>query len=179
MTVPQKEAADALESVADAERRSITAYRYQRFSPHLFLWGVIWILGYAASYFRPGGWRAWLVLVPLGLVASIWLGKGWSRPRGWNYGLDFLAIFLFIFAVFAILPPHSTAQGAALFPLVVALLYVVAGVSTRAARITWLGFALGALTVGGFFWLPQYFLLWMAGVGGGTLILAGAWLRRI
>jgi hypothetical protein len=81
--------------------------------------------------------------------------------------------------VFAILPPHSTAQGAALFPLVVALLYVVAGVSTRAARITWLGFALGALTVGGFFWLPQYFLLWMAGVGGGTLILAGAWLRRI
>jgi hypothetical protein len=32
-----------------------------------------------------------------------------------------------------------------------------------ACRITLPGFALGALTVGGFFWLPQYFLLRVAG----------------
>lgn len=78
-----------------------------------------------------------------------------------------------------ILPPKSTAQGAALFPLVIAFLYVFLGVSTRAARIALLGFVLGALTVGGFFWLPQYFLLWMVGVGGGAVILGGFWLRRI
>ena len=33
------------------------------------------------------------------------------------------------------------------------------------------------LTVGGYFWLAPYFMLWMAGVGGGALILGGLWLR--
>lgn len=179
MTVPQKEAADALENVENAEQRSVTAYRYQKFSPHLFLWGMIWVIGYATTYFRPGAWRLWVALVPAGILASILLDKRSGGSRGWNYGVDSLAIFLFIFAVYAILPPKSAAQGAALFPLVIALVYVFLGVSMHAARITWLGFMLGALTVGGFYWLPQYFLLWMAGVGGGTLILGGSWLRRV
>lgn len=179
MTVPQKEAAVALENLENAERRSVTAYRYQKFSPHLFLWGAIWIIGYTVSYFRPGGWRVWLALVPAGILATIWIDKRSRRVRGWNYGVECLAIFLFIYAIYRILPPKSTVQGAALFPLVIALLYVFLGMSTHAARITLLGFVLGALTVGGFFWLPQYFLLWVAGVGGRTLILAGSWLRRV
>lgn len=179
MTVSQKEAADALVNAENAEQRSVVAYRYQRFSPHLFLWGVIWIVGYAITYFRPAAWRVWLALVPAGILASVWIDKRSRKSRGWIYGVDFLAIFLFIFSVYAILPPKSTAEGAALFPLVIALVYVFLGTSMRASRIVSLGFALGALTVGGFFWLPQYFLLWMAGVGGSTLILGGSWLRRV
>ncbi|HVB86508.1 MAG TPA: hypothetical protein VNK23_07585 [Candidatus Dormibacteraeota bacterium] len=46
-------------------------------------------------------------------------------------------------------------------------------------RMAILGFAVGALTAGGYFSLPQYFLLWMAGVGGGALILGGLWLRKV
>lgn len=178
MTIPRQAAADALENAENAERRSITAYRYQKFSPHLFLWGVIWIVGYMVAYFRAGAGTIWLALVPIGLLGSFWIDRHSERSRGWNYGVDCLAIFLFIYAVFAILPPKSPAQAAALFPLVIALLYVFFGMSTRATRIALLGFALGALTVSGFFWLPQYFLLWMAGVGGGALTLGGAWLRR-
>ena len=37
--------------------------------------------------------------------------------------------------------------------------------------------AIAVLTLVGFFWLPQLFLLWMAVVGGGALIFAGLWLR--
>ncbi|HKX00840.1 MAG TPA: hypothetical protein VJN43_24065 [Bryobacteraceae bacterium] len=179
MTVPQKEAADALEHVANAGQRSATAYRYQKFSPYLFLWGAIWIVGFTVSYLLPAAWQVWLALVPAGILASIWIDKRSRSSRGWKYGVECLAIFLFIFAVYTILPPRSAAQGSALFPLVVALLYVLFGVSMRAARITVLGFVLGALTVGGFLWLPQYFLLWMAAVGGGTLILGGSWLRTV
>lgn len=36
---------------------------------------------------------------------------------------------------------------------------------------------LGLLTVGGYICLQPYFLLWLAGVGGGALILGGIWLR--
>jgi hypothetical protein len=112
-------------------------------------------------------------------MSGIWIDKLARRSRGWKYGVNCLAIILFIYAVYAILPPTSDVQAVAFFPLLVALIYVLVGVWTRAARIALLGFALGVLTVGGFFWLPQYFLLWMAGVGGGALILGGFWLRRI
>jgi hypothetical protein len=35
------------------------------------------------------------------------------------------------------------------------------------------------LTLGGFFYLPQHFLVWEGFVGGGALILAGLWFRRV
>jgi hypothetical protein len=34
------------------------------------------------------------------------------------------------------------------------------------------------LTIVGFFVLPAIFMLWMAVVGGGALVLGGLWLRR-
>jgi hypothetical protein len=46
-------------------------------------------------------------------------------------------------------------------------------------RFLYAGIALGALTLIGWFWLPHYFLPWMAAVGGGALILTGFWLRKV
>jgi hypothetical protein len=39
------------------------------------------------------------------------------------------------------------------------------------------GIVLAVLTVIGYFWLPGLFLLWMAALGGGALILGGIWFR--
>lgn len=188
MTIQPQEAADALRDIEQAQRDSATAYHYQRFSPHLFLWGAIWIVGYALTYFRPTVSLAWVVLVPLGLIGSFWMGirdagtRASSRAgaaSGWRYGATAVAVFLFIAALFAILPPKSGEQVGAIIPVLVALFYALIGVWTHGTRIALLGFLLGALTLAGYFWLPQYFALWMAGVGGGALILGGVWLRRI
>lgn len=179
-----QEAADALRHIELAERHSASAFRYQKASPHLFLWGVIWAIGYAFTYFRPNIWLIWLPLLAIGMVGSFWIQRGLSPERsqasaGWRYVATLVALFLFTAALFAIFPPQSSAQAASLIPLLIALCYVLLGLWTRATRIALLGFALGVLTVGGFFWLPQYFPLWMAGVGGGALILGGFWLRRV
>jgi DNA-binding MarR family transcriptional regulator len=69
-------------------------------------------------------------------------------------------------------------QAGAVFPLLVALWYALLGIWRRGMRMALLGLVLGLLTVAGYFWLAQYFLLWMAVVGGGALILGGFWLRR-
>jgi hypothetical protein len=45
------------------------------------------------------------------------------------------------------------------------------------SRLAVTGLALAVLTLVGYYLFPAYFLLWMAVVGGGALILAGAWLR--
>jgi hypothetical protein len=184
MSIPPQEAAHALRDIEHAQRHSAGAYRDQKFSPHLFLWGAIWIIGYAGTYIWPGASAIWLALVPIGMIGSFWMGSRGAGDRsrafsGWQYAATALAIFLFISALVAILPPKSGAQIGALIPVLVAFFYAVVGVWTRGTRIALLGLALGVLTVGGYFWLPQYFLLWMAGVGGGALILGGVWLRRV
>jgi hypothetical protein len=182
--VQPKEAADALRDIEYAQRHSASAFRYQKASPHLFLWGVIWVIGYASTYFRPKIWLVWIPLLTIGMIASFWIELRASRERSrsaaaWRYVGTAVALFLFITALFAILPPRSSAQGGAVIPLLMALCYALLGLWAQATRTALLGLALGALTVGGFFWLPQYFSLWMAAVGGGALILGGFWLRRV
>lgn len=183
MPIPPQEATGALHDIERAERRSATAYWYQKASPHLIMWGVIWIIGYATSYLRPQWSATWLVLVPAGFLVSFWISRRGAsqgaRALGWRYAATIIAIFLFMWALFAIMPPKSGVQAGAFFPLMVALYYAFLGIWKNAARMAALGLALGALTVGGFFWLPPFFLLWMAGVGGGALILGGLWLRGI
>lgn len=98
------------------------AFRYQKASPRLFLWGMIWMTGYAANYFAPRVWQLWPVLVATGIVGSIWIGrrpatKQPSSAFAWRYTATLLAGFLSVAALLAILPAASSAQIDALFPL--------------------------------------------------------------
>jgi hypothetical protein len=184
MPIEPQDAANALKEIAHAQQRSGKAYGYQKAAPHLFIWGLIWIIGYAVTYVRPHWYLLWAFLVVIGAVGSFFVS--WHTPTtgsqasyGWRYAATFIAVFLFIEALFAILPPQSGRQVDAFFPLLISLWYVLLGLWTRGTRIVLLGLALGLLTVGGYFWLQHYFLLWMAGVGGGALILGGFWLRKV
>ena len=60
--------------------------------------------------------------------------------------------------------------------LIVALFYFLGGLWIG-SRLAVTGLALAVLTLVGYYLFPAYFLLWMAVVGGGALILAGVWLR--
>lgn len=59
MIQPQ-DAANALKEIANAEKHSGQAYHYQKASPHLFLWGVIWVIGYAVTYANPRWYFVWI-----------------------------------------------------------------------------------------------------------------------
>lgn len=183
MTIPAREAADTLQDIERAQRRSVSAYRDRMASPHLILWGVIWVIGYAATYAWPNGWYVWLALVPAGMFAGWWIGRRYagakSRSHGLRYTATAVAVFLFLAALFTIQPPKSGLQIGALLPILIAFWYLLQGIWTRTARIAVVGLCLGALTIGGYLWLQPYFPLWMAGVGGGALILGGFWMRGI
>lgn len=184
MTVQPQEAATTLRVIEHTQHYSAKAYRYQKASPHLFLWGLIWMAGYGATFAWPEASWIWFVLMPIGIPGSFWISwrAGAERSRSyavWRVALTLLALSLFLSAFFVILPPKSPVQIDALLPLLIALWYVLLGIWRHAERMALLGLALGILTLGGYFWLPQYFLLWMAGVGGGALILGGFWLRKV
>jgi hypothetical protein len=181
MPLTRDEAASALRDITQTERRSGAAYGYQRGAPHLIVWGVVWAIGYSLNYFQPHWQFTWPVLTIGGVIASFWMGaqaRG-DAAGGWKYFATLIAIVLFVAALFSVLPPHTGAQVGAFFPLLVALFYALVGIWADGQRLVVLSALIAALTLIGFFYLPAYFALWMAAVGGGGLILGGLWLRSV
>jgi hypothetical protein len=183
MAVSQQEAKDLLRDISTTQQRSSNAYGYGKASPHLILWGVIWVLGYGGAYYLPHMPYLFTVLSIGGIIGSSIIGftmkSGTATSMDWRYWATLITIFLFITAIFAIMPPTKGEQIGAFFPILVALFYALTGIWTRGVRMIVLGAAVAALTVVGYFFLLPYFAIWMALVGGGGLILGGFWLRTL
>jgi hypothetical protein len=189
-TVPlsREQAQDALRDVEQTSRRSATVHGYEMMAPYLMLWGVIWFIAYGAQDFAPpivAQW-AWPVLGTLGWLVSV--AMGWQRKMNKSVSnanmslrwfLAFLAYAGFVVGVGAIMQPKTDAQIGSFIPMVVALTYALTGIFFNAMRLTIAGVMIAALTLGGYFYLPSHFMLWMAFVGGGALILAGLWMRKV
>jgi hypothetical protein len=178
MSLSPQDASAALDDIARAETRSATLRDYQHAAPHLILWGVLWAVGYGLNDFFPVHANTiWSVIVPIGVLADLAALRG-GRTGAWRYIAAMAAAFAFLLALFFVMAPVSGRQVAAVIPLCVALMYVLRGIRAGPRHVV-AGVMIAALTLGGFWWLTSHFLLWMAAVGGGALILAGLWLRRV
>jgi hypothetical protein len=193
MTLSPSQAAESLKQIEKTARTSASAYGYAHSSPYFVLWGMIWMVGYAGSDLIPevtGHYRGvnylWMALTVLGIVACFAIGRrqhlGGDQSAGRRTGIrifaSFAVIYFFIGATFMVMRPANPLVSAAFVPLVVAMFYALTGV-WKGLRFLVAGMVLAALTLGGFFFLREHFLLWMAAVGGGSLVLVGFWLRSI
>jgi hypothetical protein len=193
MALSPGEAAEQLKEIEETGRRSAEAHEYAEASPHFILWGAIWVAGYAGSDVvarvpHEGsliGWL-WLVLAAAGVFGSATLNRrryqglapGIRCSLGLRWGMSFLVIYVFLFADMLVMRPSNPVAIGALIPLMVATIYAIFGI-WKGLRFLYAGIAVAALTLGGWLYLPEHFLLWMAGIGGGSLILVGLWLRKI
>jgi hypothetical protein len=179
MSLTPQDAAAALLDIEQVQARSATLHGYRRAAPHFMIWGVLWVVGYTLNDFLPMHTGAiWTVVTPLGVVAGLVAMRGSQTGLGWQYGAAIAAVGAFFFAAIAVMWPVNDRQVAAFIPLFVALMYALRGIWSG-PRYLIAGVCVGVLTLVGFFLLKQHFFLWMAGVGGGSLILAGVWLRRV
>ena len=189
MTLSPTQAAESLKDIAQTERRSADALAYARFSPYLFIWGAVWAAGYLGSAnLAPNvSGPLWLALDLAGLAGSAVTGyrqhrgqpaDSEGRTTGRRFWACFCIIILFIAATYAVMWPVYPLQQAAFLPLVTGMLYAIMGL-WRGTRLLLTGLGLTVLTLGGFFFLREYFLTWMALTGGGALILAGFWFRQV
>jgi hypothetical protein len=185
MNYSRQQAEAALNDVERAKQRAGIFRGYERGAPQFILWGLIWIVGYGLSDLLPQ-WSGpvWLILVVCGIVGGYLIGRApvdGSMATGaipvWRYMLASAAFFAFMAATYFVMQPHSGAQFGAFPPLVVALIYVLTGI-WRGSRWIVAGTVVGALTIIGFALLKEHFMLWMAVVGGGALIVTGLWLKR-
>lgn len=195
MSLSQSEAAEMLGEINRTEKRSMEVRCYANASAGFILWGLIWVAGYSGTYLlvRQGtvhgiDWL-WSCLTLLGFAGSWIIGRrqrlarnpgahAEGRSIGLRWLLTIVALWSFVIATFTVMRPYNPAATGAFIPLLVALAYAVFGI-WRGLRFLYAGIAVAALTLGGFFYLPEYFLLWMAFVGGGSLVLVGLWLRKV
>jgi hypothetical protein len=175
-----KEALEAVQLVSNQMRQSLatgsTPY-------YMILWGAIWFLGYIGSHFTQDfftGW-IWLGLVGTGMVVSFILGMYFrTKMRFGSYGrVMFLWISLMIYAalVWWIAAPSSGEQASMLIVIFCMFGYVITGIWMEPTA-AWVGGITTALAMIGYAFFLPYFYLWMALLGGGTLILSGIYILR-
>jgi hypothetical protein len=181
MSLSSKEAEASLADAENAARRSARIYGYSRAAPHLIMWGAIWVVGYAGTDLSHAHANLiWGALVLTGCVGSFLFSRQYAnrekRTGAWRaFALAGLAL-LFIFSTYAIMWPVQGAQSGTFPALLTGVVYTGAGL-WLGVRWVVTGLAVIALTLGGYFLLQEHYLLWMAFVGGGGMMLAGFWFR--
>jgi hypothetical protein len=179
MALSRQDAAAALHDIERAQARSACLEDYHRAAPHLMIWGVLWAVAYTLNDIYPLRAAAiWSVVVPIGVIAGLLAMRQGRNERTWRYAAMIGAIFIFVVATVVVIWPVNARQVAAFIPLLVALTYVLKGIWSG-TRYVGLGIAVSAFTLLGFFLVKGHFYLWMAVVGGGSLILASLWFRRV
>jgi hypothetical protein len=182
MPLTKSEASEALNHIATTEDRSSAAYGYDVSAPFLILWGLLWMVGYGGTdLFENHADQIWTGVAIFGFLASMYIGMRRKQATGnpviaLRWTGTYLSLAAFVLATVAVMKPSTGAQVGAFIPLVVAVIYVIAGL-WFGFRFCVAGLVIAALTLGGFFYLHEHFALWMAAVGGGGLILGGVWMR--
>jgi hypothetical protein len=151
--------------------------------PILVMWGVIWMIGYGVVQFDPRiGGSLWIALDAIGIASSIYFGSS-SRhspvkgPHRGRIGLSWMILFGFAILWMYLLSSrgnYGDHRAAAYWPTIAMFAYILIGIWLDRFFI-WLGALVTLATLFGFFFIGEYFYLWMAVVGGGGLV-AGGWL---
>jgi hypothetical protein len=179
MSLSKIEADEALKSVDVSQQLSRRLAGYERTAPQLIWWGALWAAGFALEYFESGWVNViWPVIGTVGFLGSILLARRDGQRSDWRIGAAVWIILLFLIALFAVLGPTKPEQIAATWGLVIAAAYAMVGLMLG-GRLLVIAACLAVATLVGYFFLGRYFLLWMSAFAGGSLILAGLWLRKV
>ena len=182
-SIDAKEAASALSDIEDISRRVRQSRIYDLASQIMIMWGVLIVCGNLADWASPRhGGPIWISVNGLGVLGSAVLSMFGRRRMGVrSFDLRMLAAFLlfFAFGLFCsgVLGHFGPRQIITFWALYGMLFYAIAGL--------WFGYAFivialctTALTLIGYYYIGAAFLLWMAVVHGGGLVLGGLWMRR-
>jgi hypothetical protein len=181
--IDSQQASEALADINDIARRVRQSRIYNLASLMLIMWGVLVFAGHLAEYVAPrSALLIWLAVTVLGTAGSFAISAS-TRTRTGVRTFDgrFLAAFL-LFLGFGYLWTlglgHFTArQMDAFWPLYFMLVYTIVGLWFGLAFVA-IGLGITALTLIGYFFIGDWFHLWMAVVNGGGMMLGGFWMRR-
>jgi hypothetical protein len=183
-SIDPKDAAQALNDIEQIVQRVRQSRTYDIASLMMILWGILVFAGNIANYAWPryGGY-IWIGINAAGAVGSIAVSAfrfPGTAGRGFDFrmAMAFLLFFAFGLLCSTVLGHFGPREMGAFWPIYFMLIYCIAGLWFGPAFIA-IGLGITALTLIGYFFVTGFaFLLWMAAVNGGGLILGGLWMRR-
>jgi hypothetical protein len=187
MNVTRDEAALALAEIGKAGEKVGRLKGYHQGAPHFVLWGLVWLGANVATQFGVGEGLAWPVGTLVGFAGAIVIGvlqnRGAKSPTssfdkriGMRIGLVAIVVAALIFCLINIAQPHSNRQLNAMISILFPFMYMLGGI-WAGWRLFAIGFVTAAAILFGFYFVKDWFDLWMGVVGGGSLIASGIWLR--
>jgi len=189
MNVTRDEAAKALADIDKATDKVIELKGYHHGAPHFIVWGFVWLIANTTTqFYQQYAGTVWVGLLAVGMVAStvigimqgrsIKAGAASSAPAGMStrMGMTSGVVFAFIFCLMLISQPETNRETNAMISIIFPFLYMCGGI-WAGWRLFAIGFVTAAAILFGFFYVKEWFELWMAVFAGGSLIAGGIWLR--
>jgi hypothetical protein len=179
--IDSKEASEALSDIDEIVRRVRQSQTYNLASLIMILWGVLVFAGNIATCLWPRqGDHIWIAVNVAGAAGT--LAIIYSRPSVRIVDVRMLVAYLLFFAFgyfcTKVLGNFTPRQLGTFWPIYFMLLYSIAGMWVGYAFVV-IGVGISVLTLIGYFYIGgAAFLLWMAFINGGGLILGGLWMRR-
>jgi len=188
MNVSQEEAQASLSTIRDASVQTRRAVTSAYANPLLILWGVLWIIAFTATHFYIE--YAYYVFIAMSVVGSIGTAIIFklhhsktpfrddpSEHLGWRIGALWILLFVYIIIWLSLFAPFSGMQCNAFIGTAAMFTYVVMGLWFKSTFMIIPGLAMTGVTLVGFYLLTSYYCLWMAMMGGGTLLSTGLYTR--
>src|ERR1700761_1916138 len=180
--IDSKEASAALSDIDEMVRRVRRSQTYDLASLIMVLWGVLIFVGNIANWlwFRCGN-EIWIAVNMAGSLSTLAIIYFRTGRRGFDIRMlaAYALFFAFGYLCTKVLGNFTPRQLGTFWPTYFMLFYSIAGMWLGYAFVL-IGVGISLLTLIGYFYVGGLtFLLWMAFVNGGGLILGGLWMRRI
>jgi hypothetical protein len=188
MNVTNDDAVLSLTQVEQTMARTRKAVAAAYSSPLLILWGLLWVVAYTASHFYlKYADIIFEAMAGVGLLGSFFVLRRVKQTMpvkepteeklNWRIGGLWWLLFIYVFIWLNLFRPFNGMQVNAFICTAVMFGYVVLGLWFAAYFMVWLGLAVTATTLVGFYFLTPYYCLWMAVTAGGLLLGTGLYLH--
>jgi hypothetical protein len=186
MNITRDEAQESLTAIQEMAQRMRRAAADNGAHYFLILWGLVWLFGFTCSQFlwhQTAGY-VWMALNCLGGFGSWWFGRFKGRhvrskgdaAAGRRIGLFWMTLFAYCALTIWIAWPLNSRQ-LAMFIIIFVMIGWLAMSFLLSYSAYFLALFITAVAFASYFFLPAYFYLCMALVGGGTMIGSGLYIR--
>jgi hypothetical protein len=186
LDISPKEAEDtlaAIQTIGQKARRSIAS---GAFNVILIITGIVWLIGFTCTQFLPQEFIGyiWTGLSVLGSILGTILGiQNNKRVRSPSIApiakrviTFWLLLVCYGISFIAIAKPTDGKQATLMIILFIMLGWLTTGLLFSFFLFWWV-LPITALALIGYFLLPSFFYLWMAVLGGGSMIIFGIYIR--
>ena len=188
MNVSKEDAQASLSAIQDVRIQTQKAIASSYANPSLIMWGILWITAFTVTHFYyVYAFYIFMVMAVVGgigtaIIIRVFRSKAPIKEKSsqkhgrkvialWIFLCMYIIVWLFLLAPFTGIQCNAFICTAAMFA------YIVIGLWFESRFMIMLALAVTVATLAGFFFLRDYYCLWMAFVGGGTLFGTGLYIR--